>query len=159
MKGDQGQAIASQNKLSRDELVGKDVVITGGQYKGHRGRVTFADDHQAIVELSSQCKKIPIDKQLVQKLDKEDNQNNAQVGAYGGRSQYGGASVYGGATVYEGGKTPMAGHATPSYYPQSTWGNGNEFDKDVTPFQQPQYSNYVDPTPGHHRPDGWVKQE
>jgi len=49
----------------------------------------------------------------------------------GGRSNYGGASVYGGATVYEGGKTPMAGgNATPSYYPQSTWGGQNDFDKE-----------------------------
>ena len=47
------QAIASVNKLSRDALVGKDVVIIGGMFKGHRGRVTFADDKQCIVELSS----------------------------------------------------------------------------------------------------------
>jgi len=29
------------------------VVVIGGKFKGHRGRVTQADDKQAIVELSS----------------------------------------------------------------------------------------------------------
>jgi len=45
MKGNAGETKAAENKLARDELVGKDVVVIGGQYKGHRGRVTFADDY------------------------------------------------------------------------------------------------------------------
>ena len=45
MKGSGGgQAIASQNRMSKDKLVGQQVVIIGGQFKGHRGRVAFADD-------------------------------------------------------------------------------------------------------------------
>jgi len=47
------QAIASQNRMTRDPKVGKMVVIIGGVYKGHRGRVTQADDNQCIVEMSS----------------------------------------------------------------------------------------------------------
>ena len=35
--------------------------------------------------------------------------------------------MHGGATVYDTGKTPMAKH-TPSYYPQSQWGGGDNFD-------------------------------
>lgn len=42
-----------------------------------------------------------------------------------GRSVYGGQSMHGGATVHDGGKTPMARN-TPSYYPQSQWGGGND---------------------------------
>ena len=53
MKGVQGQAIATQNRLIKDALLGKIVVITEGKFKGHRGRVTQCDDKQAMVELSS----------------------------------------------------------------------------------------------------------
>ena len=70
----------------RDEYLGKEVVITQGIYKGHRGRVTQADDRQAMVELSTVCKKVPIDKTFIKKLDnpEENKQNND-----GGRSIYG----------------------------------------------------------------------
>ena len=92
-----------------------------GKYKGHRGRVTYADDRQATVELSTQCKKIPIDKNFVMEVDQPASGQKDQ----GGRSVYGNASVYGGATVYDGVKTPMAHNKnTPSYYPQSQWGGG-----------------------------------
>ena len=100
--------------------MGKEVVITQGIYKGHRGRVTQADDRQVMVELSTVCKKVPIDITSVKQLDnpEQNKQNND-----GGRSIYGNQSVYGGATVYDGGKTPMNPN-TPSYYPQSQWGGG-----------------------------------
>lgn len=103
-----------------DQLVGKQVVIIQGIYKGHRGRVTYADDSRATVELSTVCKKVPIDKNFVREVNPEENKQNNE----GGRSVYGGGqSVYGGATVYDGGKTPMNPN-TPSYYPQSQWGGG-----------------------------------
>jgi len=124
MKGSQGQAIASQNRMVKDPLVGKLVVIVGGEFKGHRGRVSYANDVQALVELTSKCKKIPIDKSLVKEVNPEEGGNGRGAGE-GGRSVHGGASAYGGATVYDGGKTPMALH-TPSYYPQSQWGGGND---------------------------------
>lgn len=117
MKGDTGKAIASQNRMVKDSMVGKLVVIIGGKFKGHRGRVCYADDKQATVELSTQCKKIPIEKSLVKLLNPEDNK---QGGGQEGRSVYGGGqSMYGGATMYDGGKTPMINPNTPSYYPQS----------------------------------------
>lgn len=90
------------------------VVVISGQFKGHRGRVTYADDRQAMVELISQCKKIPIDKVSLKEVNPEETDNNRY--GDGGRSMHMGASVYGGATVYDGGKTPAAMH-TPSYYP------------------------------------------
>lgn len=66
MKGSQGgAAVANQNRMVRDPLVGKFIVIKKGQFKGHRGRVTYADDRQAKVELSSQCKVIPIDREFI----------------------------------------------------------------------------------------------
>ena len=74
MKGSSsGQAIASQNRMTKDPKVGKQVVIIGGHYKGHRGRVTHADDSQCIVELSSQCRKIPIQYHWVSPIDTTDN--------------------------------------------------------------------------------------
>ena len=36
--------MASQNRLVKDPLQGKMVVVIGGKFKGHRGRVTQADD-------------------------------------------------------------------------------------------------------------------
>ena len=65
MKGDTGKAIASR----------KLVVIIGGIYKGHRGRVCLADDNTATVELSTRCKKIPIEKNLVKLLNPEGDDN------------------------------------------------------------------------------------
>ena len=96
------------------------VVIIHGKYKGHRGRVTYADDKSATVELSTICRKIPVDKSHVREVESAANNQKDQ----GGRSVYGNASVYGGATVYDGVKTPMANKNTPSYYPQSQWGGG-----------------------------------
>merc|ERR1712110_222405 len=113
--------------MTKDKKVGQQCIIIGGDYKGHRGRVTQADDNQCIVELSSQCKKIPIRYSWVSPLDSNDRVPDA-----GARSFHGGQSHYVGETVYNGGKTPMPGQiATPSYYPQSAWGGGgNDFEKD-----------------------------
>ena len=105
------------NKKGRDPLLGKDVLITGGYYKGYRGKVTRVDDKQAIVELASICKKIPIERNLVQDIKEVSNAN--------GGPQGGDDYNQGGRTVYEGGKTPMQ-YNTPSYYPHSPhWGAGN----------------------------------
>jgi len=75
MKGETGKAIASQNRLVKDALVGKLVVIIGGTFKGHRGRVCHADDKNATVELSTRCKKVPIEKCLVKLLNPEENKH------------------------------------------------------------------------------------
>jgi len=101
--------------MIQDQLVNKQVVIISGEFKGHRGRVVYADDKKARVELSTKCKIVPIDKVFVREVNPEENKPNND----GGRSQYGGGqSIYGGATVYDGGKTPNNPN-TPSYYPQS----------------------------------------
>lgn len=87
--------------------------------------MTYADDKQAIVELNSKCKKIPIEKMFCQPINPEDrNIHNNEA-----NKAQGGASVYGGATAYDGGKTPMAIN-TPSYYPQSCWGGQADYDND-----------------------------
>ena len=73
MKGNTGQAVVNQNRFGRDPLMGQTVVIIVGKYKGHRGRVTHADDKTVQVELNTLCKKLPIDKINVElvKSDKE----------------------------------------------------------------------------------------
>jgi transcription elongation factor len=109
--------IATMNKRQRDPLMGKEVLITGGQWKGHRGKVTLIDDRQAMVEISSVCKKLPIDRDLLKDLN-EISKNK------GGMTQGGEDDLYnqGGRTVYEAGKTPMQ-YNTGSYYPHSPhWG-------------------------------------
>lgn len=61
----------------------------------------------------------------------------------GGKSLHGGESHYGGNTVYHGGKTPGPGPvATPSYYPQSVWGGGNDFEKDDGQYENPRGSEH-----------------
>ena len=91
MKTDSKQkdGVASQNRLVRDQLVGQQVVIVKGKFKGHRGRVTFADDNTAKVELSSQCKVLPVDKHSVKLLSELKQDQSGQANAEG-RSIYGG---------------------------------------------------------------------
>ena len=80
MKGKHGGTVASQNRRGKDKLEGKIVVITGGVWKGHRGRVKKADDKQVIVEITSKYRQEPIDRNLVRLEDKED------TGTKGGES-------------------------------------------------------------------------
>ena len=142
--------IAAQNRFVKDPLVGKTVVIVGGKFKGHRGRVSYADDRSATVELSTQCKKIPIDKTLVKELNPEESGNQGQQN--GGRSMYGGQSQYGGHTVYDGGKTP-GNVNTPSMYPQSQWGGQADFNenKEETGFvQRPESAHFSGQVQGNN---------
>ena len=107
MRGVNSNNIASMNKIQRNPLKGKIVMISGGEWKGYRGRVINADDNQVIVEIASTCQHKAIDKELVfeegSKLEKreqaEDNWNYT-----------------------EGMKTPNI-QQTPNYYPSgSQWG-------------------------------------
>ena len=59
------------NRRIKDNIMGKEIVIIGGEWKGYRGRVTQADEKQAIVELSSKCKKIPIERTLIQEVQNQ----------------------------------------------------------------------------------------
>ncbi len=107
-------AIASLNKVRRDPLQGKEVIITAGQWKGHRGKVSSLDDRQAIVEISSICRKIAIDRAIIEGVDSNTTGDQTTAGA-----DY----DQGGRTFYDGGKTPMQFN-TPSYYPHSPHGWG-----------------------------------
>lgn len=44
MKGNTGSAVVTQNRFGKDPLMGQIVMIVMGKFKGHRGRVTHADD-------------------------------------------------------------------------------------------------------------------
>lgn len=114
MRGMHAKTVASQNRRVKDKLQGQTVVIIGGPWKGHRGRVVKGDDKQFIVEITYKCQKVAIDKELVQAEEKPQ-----ETTTRGGESQYGGA------TVYDVGKTPM-NYNTPSYYPSGQqWGAFN----------------------------------
>jgi len=60
------------NRRVKDDIIGKTIVVKGGEHKGHRGRVTQADDKNVIVELNTRNKKIPIDRDLVEVLKPDD---------------------------------------------------------------------------------------
>lgn len=98
------------NRMRRDPLQGKEVLITAGQWKGHRGKVCKIDDRQAMVEISSVCKKIAIDRCNIQDIKESERDPNPE---YQDPSR----------TMYDGGKTPMQFN-TPSYYPHSPHGWG-----------------------------------
>jgi transcription elongation factor len=68
------------NKRTFDPLKGKEVLITGGQYKGFRGKVCSIDDRQAMVEMSSICKKIPIDRAHIKDLSEVMKDKNMNTG-------------------------------------------------------------------------------
>ena len=69
IKAKSGAAVGGMNKIIRDELVHKEIVITKGEWKGFRGRVVSVEDKQAIVELPSKCKKVPIPRDYIQKVE------------------------------------------------------------------------------------------
>lgn len=71
-----GVAVASMNKRTREPLLNKDVIITAGPWKGHRGKVCQIDDRQAIVEISSVCKKIPIERANIKDLSELNSSGN-----------------------------------------------------------------------------------
>ena len=100
MKQNKAGAFANMNRRIRDQITGKEVLIIGGEWKGYRGRVCRCDDKQAIVELASKCKQIPIDRTLIEEI------KDAKTTAGGTRGPHEDMS-YGGQTVYEAGKTPM----------------------------------------------------
>jgi transcription elongation factor len=99
-----GAEYENNNKLGahirRDELIDKIVLINGGEWKGYKGRVVTSDDRSYIIEITSKCRKVPIDKKLVSKFVGGEEQKNPEV-----------ANSW----AVEGGNTP--------YYPQSPqWG-------------------------------------
>jgi transcription elongation factor len=105
-----GAAMATMNKRGSDPLRNKEVLIVGGQYKGYRGRVCQLDDRQALVELSSLCKKVPISRDFLKDLAKVQAENGGVIGQSNRDEDMnaGGRTVYeGGRTAYEGNKTPM----------------------------------------------------
>jgi len=63
-----GEAV-SLNRKGRDKLVGQYVIVTKGQHKGARGRVTDADNTQVILELPSFRYKVPINRDCVVPVD------------------------------------------------------------------------------------------
>ena len=53
------------NRISKDEYQDKIVLVTGGEWKGYRGRVVTTDNKSVIVELTSRSRKYAIDRNLV----------------------------------------------------------------------------------------------
>ncbi|KAG7194603.1 transcription elongation factor spt5 [Scheffersomyces spartinae] len=132
----------------RDKLLSKDVVVTGGNYKGLKGKVVDADDTFVRIELHTKAKKIKVGKNNISVFVRGEavpylrfigggnsgpsSSSRPEVPAYsssgngsswGSTGQGGGqTSAWGGATAWGGngggGRTPAVGNA-------STWGGGN----------------------------------
>lgn len=145
-------AVGGVNKRFRDKLVNKDVVITKGEWKGFRGRVVNMDDKQAIIELPSKCKKIPIPRDYIEAIDANEETTTRDDFNQGGQ------------TVYEAGKTPMQ-YNTPSHYtsnpywganPTSGFGGNTDFDQIQSPGgSRPGSEHYQTNKPMTPRSDNW----
>lgn len=52
LKGDpNNKSVAPQNKIFKDKMIGKVILVIKGMFKGQRGRVTQINGEEAIVEL------------------------------------------------------------------------------------------------------------
>jgi transcription elongation factor SPT5 len=63
LRKDENGSLACQNRIVRDKLIGKQVQIVKGMFKGQKGRVTQVNGEEAIVELSTRPKKVAIPKE------------------------------------------------------------------------------------------------
>ena len=107
LKGDnQNTAVAGLNRIMRDKMTHKQVLILKGPFKGQRGNVSKVNGDEAIIELSTRTKKVSILKNDIQLIDDNveydasyPNQNNGGQSQYGPRGGFGGAA---GGTMYGG---------------------------------------------------------
>lgn len=142
----------------RDKVLYKDVVVTGGNHKGLKGKVTDADDVYVRIELHTKAKKIKVNKNSISVLVRGEaipylrfiganassmnSQSKPSVPAFssGGKSSWssngggtawggsGGTSSWGGATSWGGGKTPAHNSGN-----ASTWGGSSSWNGGKTP--------------------------
>ncbi|KAK6465134.1 hypothetical protein DFJ63DRAFT_316295 [Scheffersomyces coipomensis] len=131
----------------RDKLLYRDVAVTTGPYKGLKGKVVQADEIYVRVELHTKSKKIKVEKQGLQVLDRGEwvpylkfigasveetrDFNRPRNPAFnsGERSAWNGGvtPVVGGgaASTWGGDTTAWSGGKTPAYGSQSTWGGAS----------------------------------
>ena len=140
----------NSNRIMRDKLLNKRVIITTGQYKGQKGRCTHVNRDQAQVEMSIRAKKVNLPLNILVLADQKEggdvfrggnnNQNNYNnqggagennrdmtMGGFGGENvpeDFGQTEYRGGNTQYGGGMTAYEGR-TPNYLPQTphAWNN------------------------------------
>lgn len=118
LKRSGGRMAGGSNRRQVDELVGKVVIITGGEFKSQRGIAKQADDLKVMVEMQTKCRTLPIDRKLVQLASNIGKMEQSNGGA-------------GNMSIYQRDNNQAQGQATPaygggqSYYPQSEhWGGG-----------------------------------
>lgn len=138
----------NQNRIQRDKLLNKKVIIQRGQFKGHIGRCTHVNGDQASIELSIRAKKVNLPVKDLVEADSEEGmmfKSGAQNPKQGGQDpddrrgphdagagqddgfapgDFGQTEYRGGNTQYGGGMTAYEGR-TPSYFPQTQqqWGD------------------------------------
>jgi len=129
----------------RDPLIGRDVKITGGQYKGYVGVCLDVVDNQARVEIRAVFRKVQVPRNQLTPLE--------NVAARAAQAASGHAGVmYGGATPLIGGATPAhagMGAATPAYE-----GLGGS----MTPYGGSRTPSHRTPSHEHGGADVWAPQ-
>lgn len=67
------RVIACQNRIIRDKLVNKLVMVIKGEFKGQKGRVTQVNGEEAILELSTRAKKVSMPRADVREIYPEES--------------------------------------------------------------------------------------
>lgn len=120
--------LINTNRIQKDKLLNKVVLIINGPFKGQRGRVVHVNGDTATLETSIRAKQVHIPKNDLRDINPESDQRFNDEGDPMGRvpdfedqmhpaeSAYAGnQTAYGGGqTAYDAGKTPLALY-TPNY--------------------------------------------
>jgi transcription elongation factor len=130
--------LLNTNRIQRDKLLNKVVLIINGPFKGQKGRVVHVNGDTATLETSIRAKQVHIPKNDLRDIsseneprfneegdmvsragDFEDQMQPAESAYAGNQTTYGG-----GQTAYDAGKTPLALY-TPNYQGGAGGGDNN----------------------------------
>lgn len=139
-----GAPIAARpgDRRMRDPLIGRDVKITGGQYKGYAGVCIDVTDNQARVEIRAVFRKVQVARNQLTVIE-----NIAARAASGPGAMYGGA-------------TPLVGGATPAHTGYGSATPGFEMGGSMTPYGAGGSRTPSHRTPSHSESGGdvWAPQ-
>lgn len=68
----QHMSLINQNRIGKDKLLNKWVLIIQGPFKGQRGRVTHMNGDQATIEMSIRAKQVHIDRADIKEIDERE---------------------------------------------------------------------------------------
>lgn len=136
--------MANANRIAKDKLIDKTVMVISGPFKGQKGRVVHMNGDTARLEMSIRAKQV---------FEHRNNLRECSAGTLfqqpqhddhtaGNNNSYtGGATAYnGGQTQYDAGGATAHGGATAMY----TYGGGENVEEDYESYMRKQYNENKD---------------